>query len=175
MSVLMWAEPPVKESRLPAASLYVIPDFGDPQPGEITDLRWTHAVGTHNKHKGAIAKALGHWLDDHPSYWVLVGEYTRKGERKFSTGWAPGTLDGNDILHVMRDGNIYARSRLDLGGTTAAESLQAALDGENGAQEAVLTLPKLTKDPFGWTEAELNLAVATARDWLYPTEELVAA
>lgn len=174
VSALAWAEPPVAKSR--QKTVYEIPDFGTPVPGQIADVRWAHALGTNNMHKGAIAEALRVWLDDNPSFWALVGTFIdNNGNKTATSGWSINSLHGRQILHALRNGHVYARSMFDLGGVTVSESLQAALDGENGAQEAVISLPKLTKDPFGWTEAELNLATATARDWLYPTEELVAA
>ncbi|MBT2587911.1 hypothetical protein J7I86_19055 [Arthrobacter sp. ISL-95] len=176
---MTWSEPPsVKpRTRKPGLELvYEIPDFGVPVLGEIPDFRWARAVGASSKHKGAVTRALGQWLEDNPGYWVLVGTYGReKGFKAGTSGWGTGSLYDLNIPHSLRDGNIYAHSHLDISGLSTAESLQAALDGENGVHDAVLTLPKLEKDPFGWTQAELNLATAIAREWLYPTEELVAA
>lgn len=178
MSVLAWVDPPAPQPKAAKAKLgvaYEIPDFGTPTLGEIPDVRWAHDMGTHNLHKGAITRALKQWLEDHPSYWVLVGTYGTEEDHKARTsGWRTSSLYDLGILHALRAGNVYAHSERELGGVTVHESLQAALDGGNGALEAIITLPKLTKDPFGWTEAELTSAVAVARDWLYPMEELAA-
>lgn len=173
MSVLAWVDPPAKMTM--EKSAYVVPDFGTPVPGEIADLRWAHAIGTNNVHKGMISKALRAWLDENPRYWALVGSFSLHGNsRNATSGWSVNSLHGRDILHAVRDGSVYARSTQELGDMTPSESLQAALDGDNGARESALCLPKLTKDPFGWTEAELSSAVAVARDWLYPTEAIAA-
>lgn len=174
MSVVTWAEPPAKKARLKGA--YFVPDFGTPVLGEIADMRWAHALGTNNVHKGIITEALRYWLDDNPRYWALVGSFTLNGNsRNATSGWSANSLHGRNILHAVYDGGVYARSMLELGDMTPSESLQAALNGDNGVLGSAIALPKLEKDPFGWTEAELNLAAATAREWLYPTEELVAA
>lgn len=173
MSVLAWADPP------PVAERYPMPEFPTAEPGSVVDLRFVAEMSTGRGHSRVLIPALHTWLDDNPEVWALVGTHDREGTVTHTTsGFHPYALPKRGLIGCHIDSRSYARSAILLSAAdreAVHASLARALKIDSDEADGEIRLPRLTKDPFGWTSAELNSAVAAARDWLYPTEELVAA
>lgn len=126
-----------------------------PYRGRVVDLVNPYSNRDTNRGGGLRSKGPDRalqWLDEHPGRWAMVGE----GEM----GTTIGTLGQRGYAHSVRGDRTYASRPHPEG-----ESLRDALNRTAVVFDA---LPRLERDPFNWTPAELADAVQTARDNLFP-------
>lgn len=135
-----------------------------PYRGKVVDLVDPYQTAEGTGQGGILTPAparICRWLDTHPGRWAMTAEngtgYSWQIMRRL--GYETGTRDGG--------ARHYARVPHPEG-----EPLHVALRHSMSLIEA---LPKLEKDPFNWTAAELADAVDCAMANLFPVADGTAA
>ncbi len=126
-----------------------------PYRGRVVDL--VNPYANRDTNRGGGLRSKGHekafqWMDANPGRWALVGE----GDM----GTTISTVNQLGYNSSVRGDRTYACRPHPEG-----ESLREAL---HRTVVYVDALPRLERDPFNWTPAELADAVKTARENLFP-------
>lgn len=141
----------------------MIDTLTSPYVGRVADLvnpYLTPAPGQDGGNRARVTggRDIGGWLEANPGRWALVFEdgmgtsadiIRKLGYVASSKGVSPRTI------------KVYAQNP-----HPEAETLNQAL----ARTERKLYLPKLERDPFNWTPAELADACQVARDNLFPVD-----
>lgn len=134
-----------------------------PYVGRVVDLvnpYLTPSPGLDGGNRARVTggRDIGAWLEANPGRWALVFEngMGTSGDIIRKLGYVSSTK-GRDLATLK----VYAQNP-----HPEAETLKAAL----ARTERVLYLPKLERDPFNWTPAELADACQVARDNLFPVD-----
>jgi hypothetical protein len=133
-----------------------------PYVGRVADLvnpymRPSPGLEGRTRARTTGGRDISAWLEAHPGRWAMVFEN--------GMGTLAGTIKKLGYNFSERDRDtphmrVYAQNP-----HPEAESLKDAL-----ARTPSLYLPKLERDPFNWTPAELAEACQIARDNLFPTD-----
>jgi hypothetical protein len=162
MSGLRWIEEP------PASH----PDWDGPLPTQgsrwaVTDLTGLYQLQGSRAPLGAVVR----WLDANPGCWALVGTYDLlSSKRSRLAGWNEASLSKRGLPVRMHEGNVYAQSV-----SKEAHELERVLAFLAGETMDGFELPRLERDKFDWSLAELLTAAETARNWLFPSVSHAAA
>ena len=135
-----------------------------PHRGKVADLVNPYLTPAAGLAGGNRARAVGSgsiaaWLEAHPGRWAMVSEdgmgVSPEAMRRLGYNVAKRGPEADLRVYVQKP-------------HPDAETLRAALARSYDGSEAVLYLPKLERDPFDWTPAELAAAADHARSRLFP-------
>lgn len=135
-------------------------ELNNPYRGKVVDLVNPYLTREGNRGGGSTAAGTEYtlwWLHRNPGRWALVGEN--------SLGISRETAQNLGLRALYRGvgDRVYAQVP-----HPEAEPLAEALHRSASLPDA---LPRLTRDPFNWTKAELAEAAQIARDNLFPVTD----
>lgn len=135
----------------------------NPYRGKVVDLVNPYMTRETNRRRLSSAyddmEYAVWWLQRHPGRWALVGDGGMGASKDMAV---------NMGLHVLvRGERTYAQVP-----HPEAEALNEAL---HRSARLIDVLPRVTRDPFNWTKAELAEAVEIARANLFPVADRKAS
>jgi hypothetical protein len=176
MSGLIWAEPPAAPAarksgpkpRSKATTRQAAPKPPQPvlclldgYPGSLYENREGNGITEGMKRKLQL-------LDRYPGRWALVGTELWKDGRRDIVGTQARSFAKYGYETATVNSRVYARR-------AHPDGLPIEAVVKKMPKRLYEPLPAVQPDSFGWSRAEINNALATARAWLFPTEGIQAA
>lgn len=142
----------------------------DELPYRIMTLVEACTMSPHDdkKDSDAVRRGAG-WLEANPGRWFIVGEFAREfhGHSEAIVGMDQRTARAAGFEAETVNSRVYAR-------LAHPDGLPLADFVTRSYRRQSDPLPKLASDPFGWSITEMQNALSTAREWLFPGDMHVA-
>jgi hypothetical protein len=139
-------------------------------PYSIMSLVETCTMPHHDDPKDNEAVKRGSaWMEANPGRWFIVGEIDREHGTRNDTdiGMSLATARRNGFEAERLNSKVYARLSHPAG-------LPLSDFVTRSYERQFEPLPKLERDKFDWSLAELLTAAETARNWLFPMNAVAA-